>query len=202
MRPDMAEPCIKGMTMLAVVEDVRRLRDEGRISEAQLETRLEAQEIGWLDEKIQPALWYPVEGYRRLSELLLQVEGRGDPDYLVRRGAAAARRLIDSGMYAQLRHGEERMAEARSGGRAIDERDSRLMTTLAGSIFNFGSWRFRMEAGFSVIEAEGVEPMPEVSVLAARGLIGEIASHVRGEPVRVESERPEPGKVSFRYAGG
>lgn len=198
----MSEPSIKGMTLLAVVEDVKRLREEGRVSEAELESRLEAQELGWLDAKIQTALWYPIAGYQRLSEVLLHVEGRGNPSYLIKRGAAAARRLIDSGVYAQLRHADERREEQRAGGREIDEHDGRLMTTLASSIFNFGNWRFRMDGEHATIEGLDVEPMPEVSVLAAQGLIAEIASHARNRPVRVESSRPRPGHVRFRYIIG
>ncbi|MGH0031925.1 MAG: hypothetical protein ACQGVC_19215 [Myxococcota bacterium] len=195
----MTEPSIKGMTLMAVVEDVKRLRDDGRISDGQLTAALEPLELGWLEEKIQPALWYPIGGYERLTQLLLRSEGRGDPGYLVRRGETVARRLIESGMYAQLRHGDQRREEARAGGRPVDEHDGRLMTTLASSIFNFGAWRFRQEGDHAVIEGADVEPMPDVSVLAARGLIAAIASHVRDAPVEVTSERPERGRVLFRY---
>ena len=194
----MSQPCIKGMTLAGVVEDVKRLCEEGRISEEKL-TRLEAEELAWLDGKIQPALWYPIGGYTRLSELLLEVEGRGDPEYMVRRGAAAARRLFDAGVYAQLEHGERRRQEELAGGREFNEHDARLMTTLSGSIFNFGEWAFRLEGDEAVIEATHTAAMPEVSRLAAQGLIAQIVSRVRGAEIVVDSTRPEPDRVVFRF---
>lgn len=192
------EPCIKGMTLASVVEDVKRLRDEGRLSERHL-ARLEAEELGWLDQKIQPALWYPIGGYTRLSELLLEVEGRGNPEYMVRRGAAAAERLFDSGLYAQLKHGERRRAEELAGQGEFNEHDGRLMTTLSGAIFNFGRWIYRFEGDEVVIEATDSAAMPEVSRLAAKGLIGVIVSRVRGKQSRIECTRPEPDRVVFRF---
>lgn len=192
------EPCIKGMTLASVVEDVRRLRDEGRLSERHF-SRLEPQELGWLDEKIQPALWYPIGGYTRLSELLLEVEGHGDPQYMVRRGAAAAERLFDSGIYAQLRHGERRRAEELAGGGEFTEQDGRLMTTLSGAIFNFGRWTYRIDGDHAVIEASDSAAIPEVSRLAAKGLIGCIVARVRGAEFEIECTRPEPDRIVFRF---
>ena len=167
----MGQPCIKGITLHGVVEDVQKLRDTGRISAEELAERLELQELGWLTEGVQPALWYPIQGYARLTDILLQVEGDGDPEYIVRRGAAAAERLHASGLYAQLRHGDERRSEERAGGREFSDHDGRLMTTLSGSIFNFGSWRFRIEEEDVVIEATQSAAMPEVSRLAAWDLV-------------------------------
>ena len=194
----MSQPCIKGMTLAGVVEDVRRLCEEGRISEEKL-AGLEAEELAWLDEKIQSALWYSIGGYTRLTELLLEVEGRGDPDYMIRRGAAAADRLFDSGVYAQLLHGERRREEELAGGREFTEHDGRLMTTLSGSIFNFGEWALRLDGDEVVIEAADTAALPEVSRLAAQGLIARIVSRVRGAEITVESTRPEPDRVVFRF---
>jgi hypothetical protein len=187
------------MTLQAVVADVQILRDTGRISVEELAERLEPQELGWLTEGIQPALWYPIQGYARLSDILLQVEGAGNPEYIIRRGAAAAERLYASGLYAQLRHGDERRSEERAGGREFSEHDGRLMTTLSGSIFNFGSWRFRIEDEDVVIEVTQTAAMPEVSRLAAQGFIAHIVSRVRDTKTEVRSERPSPDNVVFRF---
>lgn len=196
----MTAPCIKGMTLFFVVEDVLRLREAGRIAESMLEAKLERTEIEWLDEKIQPALWYPIDGYRRLTELLLEVEGGGDPDYLVRRGTAAAERLFEAGLYAQLQHGETRGAEARAGGREFTEHDGRLMTTLSGSVLNFSRWRYRVEGDEAVIEVTEAAALPEVMRLAAMGMIGCIAGRVRSRKVHVRSERPTLDRVVFRFS--
>lgn len=198
----MTEPCIKGIALISVVDDVRRLRDESRISEGLLHARLEPLELHWLEEKIQAALWYPIAGYERLTRLLLEVEGHGDPDYVVRRGAAAAARLFEAGIYIQLQHGEQRGAEARTGGRAFDERDGKLMTTLSGSMFNFTRWSYRLEGDEVVIEVGDAAAFPEVSRLAAQGLIGYIASRVRDHEIEVRSDRPAPDRVVFRFPHG
>lgn len=196
----MTEPSIKGIALHSVIEDVRRLRDEGRIPETLLETRLEQKELEWIDQKVQPALWYPIDGYARLSQLLLEVEGRGDPGYIVRRGEAAAARLFDTGIYVQLQHGEQRGEEARSGGRAFNEHDGRMMTTLSGSMFNFTRWSYRVEGDETIIEVTDAAAFPEVSRLAAQGLISYIASRVRGQPTPVKSTRPDRDRVVFRFA--
>ena len=195
----MTEPSIKGIALQSVIEDVQRLRDEGRISDGLLETRLEPKELAWLDQKVQPALWYAIDGYARLTQLLLEVEGRGDPAYIVRRGEAAGARLFDSGIYVQLQHGEKRGAEARSGGRSFSEHDGRLMTTLSGSMFNFTRWSYRVENREAIIEVEDAEAFPEVSRLAAQGLIECITARVRGRKIEVKSERPTPDRVVFRF---
>jgi hypothetical protein len=197
----MAEPCIKGITLQSVVEDVQILRDTDRISEADLEKRLQSRELQWLRDGVQPSLWYPIDGYARLSEVLLEVEGRGDPEYLVRRGAAAAERLYASGLYAQLRFGEERASEERSGGREFSEKDGRLMTTLSGAVFNFGKWSYRLDGDDIVIEVSGAAAMPEVSRLAAQGFIGHIASRVRDTRIEVQSARPAQDQIVFRFEG-
>ena len=90
----MPAPSIKGTAFQSVAEDVRRLAASGRVSREALEARLEADDLRLLDEKVAPGLWYPLSTYRRLTEVLLEVEGRGDPAYVVRRGARAAERLF------------------------------------------------------------------------------------------------------------
>jgi hypothetical protein len=195
----MAEPCIKGITLQSVVEDVRLLRDSARISQEELAARLQERELAWLRDGVQPSLWYSIEGYTRLSELLLEVEGRGDPEYLVRRGAAAAERLYASGLYAQLRHGEERRSEERAGGREFSEKDGRLMTTLSGAVFNFGKWSYREDGDDIVIEVTNAAAMPEVSRLAAHGFIAHIASRVRDAKIEVRSSRPALDHIVFRF---
>src|SRR5687768_11501021 len=103
-------PSIKGSALSSVVEDVRALRDTGRLSAERLESSLAPEHLALLDDKVQAALWYPIDAYRRLTELLLEVSGRGDPQYVVDRGQRAAQRLWESGLYVQLQHGEEKAA--------------------------------------------------------------------------------------------
>jgi hypothetical protein len=192
-------PSIKGSALSSVVEDVRALRDSGRIAPDRLEAILEAADLALLEAKIQPALWYPIESYARLTELLLDVAGRGDPQYVADRGARAAQRLWESGLYVQLQHGEEKAAKARRSGGVMSDRDARVITTLSGAIFNFTRWTYRVEEPHAVIEVSEAADLPEMSVLAARGFLEYVVSRLRREQTAVEAQRAAPDRVEFRF---
>jgi len=194
-----SEPSIKGSALSSVVEDVRALRDSGRISADRLEMRLEADDLALLEAKIQPALWYPIRCYARLTELLLEVAGRGDRQYIVDRGARAAQRLWESGLYVQLQHGEEKAAKARRIGGVMTERDARMITTLSGAIFNFTRWSYRLEESNALIEVRDAADWPEVSVLAARGFLEYVVSRLRRDETTVEAKRVARDHVQFRF---
>ena len=195
-----SQPCIKGSALSSVVEDVRALCDSGRITIDRLEAALEASDIALLEAKIQPALWYPIESYERLTRLLLDVVGRGDPQYVADRGARAAQRLWESGLYVQLQHGEEKAAKARRVGGAMTERDARMITTLSGAIFNFTRWSYRTGEPDAVIEVSEATDWPEVSVWAARGFLEYVVSRLRRVETRVEAVRVAPDRVEFRFS--
>jgi len=192
-------PSIKGSALSSVVEDVRALRDSGRISADRLEASLEAHDLALLETKIQPALWYPIQSYTRLTRLLLEVAGRGDPQYVVDRGARAAQRLWESGLYVQLEHGEEKAAKARRAGGALTERDAKMITTLSGAIFNFTRWAYRAGPPEAMIEVSEASEWPEVSVWAARGFLEYVVSRLRRVETRVEAERVARDRVEFRF---
>ena len=197
-----SEPCIKGSALSSVVEDVRALCDSGRISAERLEAALEAADVALLESKIQPALWYPIQSYARLTKLLLDVAGRGDPQYIADRGARAAQRLWESGLYVQLQHGEEKAAKARRTGGAFTERDARMITTLSGAIFNFTRWTYRAGEVDSVIEVSEAADWPEVSMWAARGFLQYVVSRLRRTETRVEAKRVARDRIEFRFRAG
>lgn len=197
----MDAPAIKGSAIQALVEDVRRLVESGRLPRETLEARLGAEDLALLEQKILPALWYPIGAYERLARLLLEVEGGGRCEYLVRRGARAAERLFESGLYQQLRRGEERARQLRNNGEAWSEWDGNLMASLAGAIFSFTRWCFRVDPdddGFFRIEATEAEQLPEEARHAAQGFIQYVASRLGGAPTRVTSERIGRDVVVFR----
>jgi hypothetical protein len=195
-------PSIKGSALSSLVEDVRALRDTGRVTTDRLELSLAPDDLALLDGKIQAALWYPIDAYRRLTELLLDVAGNGDPQYIVDRGQRAARRLWESGLYVQLQHGEEKAAKARRTGAAFTERDARVITTLSGAIFNFTRWSYRIEPDAAVIEVREAECFPEVSMLAARGFLEYVVGRLRRVETRVTAMRIAPDCVQFRFEVG
>ena len=186
--------------MAAVIEDVQKLRDSGHLGEEQLEARLEPADLALLGKQVQAALWYPIGSYRRLSELLLDVEGHGHPDYLVDRGARAAERIWEAGLYIQLEHGEEKAEQARAQGGVMSERDSRLITSMSGAIFNFSRWTYRSEQSEGVILVTDAAALPDVSVHAARGFLEYVIGRLRRQDTPVRAERTAPDRVEFRFA--
>jgi len=192
-------PSIKGSALSSVVEDVRALRDSGRVSTDRLEASLAAVDLALLDDKVQPALWYPIRSYARLTELLLDVVGGGDPQYVVDRGARAAQRIWDSGLYVQLQLGEEKAQRARRSGGAMSLRDARVITTLSGALFNFTVWKYRVEGNEGVIAVSEAADLPEVSVWASRGFLEYVASRLSRVETTVAATRVAPDLVEFRF---
>ncbi len=174
--------CIKGTAISTVVEDVKRLVDEGHISREDLEFRLEASDLALLEAKIEPISWYDIDAYRRMMELLRDLEGAGDPDYWFRRGAKSAAHLIELGFYHQMEYlkrlevsntmdPEEKL---RAWGR-----DLRLLVTLSGSLINFGEWQAVLDPDQPDryrIEICGVTGVPEPFWQAAEGFLCEMMS--------------------------
>ena len=196
----MAVPSIKGTAFQSVVDDLRGLIDAGRLPRAELEVRLEAEDLRLLEEKVLPGLWYPLTSYRRLTELLMRIEGGGRIDYVVARGARAAERLFAGGLYQQLVRGDEIGASKRAKSERWTEHEANLMTSLASAIFNVSRWRFVADPaapGTSRIEVSEAKALPEVSRWAAQGFVEYTSSRLAGVPTRVTSERPDPDRIVF-----
>lgn len=187
----MSEPAVKGTIFQGVIDDLRRLRDSGRISPEKLEERLHAAELELLDTKVYPSSWYPMESYARITDLLSELEGGNAHDYFRRRGAANARRLIDAGLYSQLDFLKrwEKAIEGREDHNldAVTEsfmRSLRLVSSLSGSIYNSGTWtverdpdreaRVRIEIRDAAAYSEGMR-------YAIEGFLNECVLAVRAE---------------------
>ena len=191
----MPEPRIKGSAIGQLVEDVRRLRDAGRIEADELSVRLDPAALELLERKPQPALWYPIESYQRLTDVLWELEGRRSPDYLRRRGAATAERLIQAGLYAQL-SALERSAQ----GVAEYLKLTRRVATLMGAIYDFA----RITVGVDprqprriVLEVDDGGYFSEAIRLVIEGFFTRIARE-RGLAHQWVSERTGATTVLFR----
>jgi len=66
----MLEPAIKGSIVKGAMDDLTRLRAEGRIQDSTLEARITSTELDILDWDINPAVWYPIPLYDKLLRLL------------------------------------------------------------------------------------------------------------------------------------
>ena len=196
----MAIASIKGAALHALATDGAGLLRSGRLSREALEARLEAEDLRVLDDKVLPGSWYPLACYRRMTELLWEIEGHRDPAYLLARGARTAERLFEAGIYQQLRRGEEIGTQKRERNEGWSASDGNLLTSLAGAIFNVSRWRFCNEPddpSVNRIEVSEAGELPDVSRLAAQGFIEYAATRIAGAPVRVASERPSPDRIVF-----
>ena len=191
-----AIPSIKGTGIAQAVLDVQRLLAEGRITREQLEVRLEAEDVALLDTKIQAAQWYPNACHRRLTELLRDVEGGGREDYVIGRGAHTAERLLEAGLYSQVRYADETQA----GSMRELTRAARLMLTLSGALYSFGRWTLRIdpaEPRALYVDVSDAQHLSEMNRLTAHGFIDQLNTRLCDYPIRVESWRDGPDAVRF-----
>jgi hypothetical protein len=191
----MREPAIKGTVMVNLVADVIALRDDGRISADELAVRLERQDLEILEAKLMPSTWYPIASYRRLTELLLEKEG-GDEEYLRLRGARSAQRLLEAGLYEQMR-------KLRPGGSttlADVERSVRNLVVMSQTILNFGQGRVFPDPDHGrrvIIEICEAADYPEVLRFTSEGFYNACAQ-AAGRRYRWRSSRPEPDRIVMR----
>jgi len=201
----MSVPSIKGSTFQGVIDDLHAAIAQGSISADQAEARLDRAEVPYLDPemKTNPASWYPIDSYRRMVELLLDVVGHGDRGYLIGRGERAAIRLRDAGVYQQVEY-VGRINEAR-GGRAStpDElkRQLRLIVTLARSIYNFGEWDVEVDGDRLRVVVNDARALPDISVLTIEGFMNKMGEFSDSpKPIRWVGHRPSASRVEFSMA--
>ena len=180
---------VKGTAIESVVADVNRLVDAGGISRADLEVRLEADDLELLDQKLLPSAWYSLGSYGRLMQLLFETEGRRRIEYLVERGRRAAERIRNAGLYAQLSADRDRWGD----------RLGSMMVTIGPAMYRDTEWSFRLLAASGglrfEIEISVPESFPDVCRHATQGFIEFTAIHASGQNVRVSSERVGPTRI-------
>jgi hypothetical protein len=183
---------VKGTAIESVVADVNRLVEAGGISRAELEVRLEADDLELLEQKLLPSAWYSLGSYGRLMQLLFETEGRRRIEYLVERGRRAAERIRNAGLYAQLAADRDRWGD----------RLGAMMVTIGPAMYRDTEWSFRLlTAGGGLrfeIEISVPESFPDVCRHATQGFIEYTAAHASGQSVRVSSERVGPTRIMIR----
>lgn len=178
--------------MEAVVADVNRLVEDGRLSREELEVRLAAADLKILDSKVFPASWYPLDTYGRLSDLLMEAEGRGDPEYLVERGRRRAEALQATGIYSQL------SADRKQWG----DRIVAIMTSMGPAMFKDSEWSSELEAtGDELrfrIRVKVPAGFPEAGRFAAQGFISFLVEqNGKDRGIRVTSRRVSSTELEF-----
>jgi hypothetical protein len=201
------EPGIKGTLFAGVLDDLRRLIEEGRVTPETLEARLEPEDLQLLEVKVSPSTWYDIFAYHRLAEILCDAEGAGRDDYWYERGVRAARRLIEMGIYSQLEYlGRTRTSRARDPEARFEAfaKDMKRLMSLHASMLNFGEWSSVVDPDLGDryrVEIRGVAGIPDGIFRAAAGFFSELASQRSRQSSRLWLyERPEPDLVLFRMA--
>lgn len=190
--------------MSGIVESVAKLLARGEVSWEGLSKWLEPEDLALLEqEQITVSSWYDIRSYDRMNALLLEVEGEGDTEYFREQGRGTARRLLDSGLYAQLEYLHRVEAAREKDPQARFEafgRDLRLLNSLSGSILNFSRWRSQVDPDQGRryrIEVSDAYEMPESLCWRSDGFINGMAS-IHGHDDLWGWERPRPDLVIFR----
>jgi hypothetical protein len=204
----MAEPAIKGSIFKGATDDLARLREEGQVSEAQLDARLTPEDLNLLEAEISPAAWYPMESYARLLQLLGDMEGGGKDSYFIERGRASARRLMGTGFYQQLAFLSRWEQSDEWDGTDVSPliagyaRNLRMVISLASAIYNVGDWAVEADPehpGRVQIAVRKAIPYSEPMRLAIEGFFDECALATREDLGHLHvSERPAPDLILFR----
>ena len=194
----MAESSVKGLLLGGIAAGVRRLRDEGRISELDLEARLDAKAIELLDQKIEPNTWYPVRPYSQLLDLMWNVEGDGDPEYMRQKGARSAQKLFDSGRYQQLEY-SERSEKPKTRQEAI--RQGQLIGSVLPAFWNFIEMQIDIDPedqNCMRLIFNNASEFPEANRYSSEGFMAYIGERSGGSG-ELTSLRSRPDQIIFRF---
>lgn len=191
---------VRGILLAGAVSLVRKAIREGDLLREHVEARLEGPDHAFLDEKVDPAEWYPVVTLGHYLDVLADLAGGDRREALMALGRDAADMTAHSGEYGQL---------ARD--RTVSERPSevlrygRLVTTVITHFYDFS----RMSFGPHPAEPEAfqidwydVGDLPESNRLCAEGFIDRVAEYASAMPLAVASDRPSPDhiEVTIRQA--
>lgn len=196
----MAEPSVKGLLLGGVVANLRRLAERGAVSEDALEARLGVRALELLREKVDPACWYPIEGYRELVDLLWELEGRRDPAFMREKGRDWARRLYDAQRYQQLEYADTRIGQLRSADEAV--RQGRLIASLIQTFWNFVEPQVDLDPDHPdtlrlTLSGTLASLFPEANRYTTEGFLNHMVERGGGSH-QATSERPTPERIVFR----
>jgi hypothetical protein len=196
-------PSVKGSVLKLDVEAVLKLVSGGKISRDDLQRRLQPEDLEVLDHPVRLIAWYDIRITTRLLHLLLDIEGKGNTDYLLRHGANAAQRLLQGGLYQQLEYlkrmqlGGQNSAHTRY---LLFGRDLRLLTTLSASIYNFGRWQAKPDSEHEdryIIEVLEASAFPDALCWTTEGFINRMADR-HGDPDLWHWTRVRPDRIVYR----
>lgn len=193
----MEGPAIKGLGIENLVADLARCLEEKEAVPEEIEARLEPVDLALLREKVVASRWYPMEQYERLCRVLYDLVGEGATveEFQCERGVAAAERLIQLGVYAQLDHTD--------GQGMTDEallHEAKLRASLIGAMLNCGTAHADFDPdppGLIRIEIREASGIPDLLAHTIAGFIGRCGEHIRGAGLTWHVERIAPDVLRF-----
>jgi hypothetical protein len=183
-------PSIKMTGFQSAADDLVCLVGAGRISRANVEARLRAEDLPFLHKKLAATTWVPIDTYARLVDVLVEVEANGPADvYLHSRGTRAGQRLHKAGVYRQFEASTETWGN----------RVGKIVITMAAVLYNFTKWTFEVgsEHGVWQIKVDEAAAFPEVARFTTQGFIEYTSRAVSGGNEVVRSDRPTPDRIVF-----
>ncbi|HEY8121023.1 MAG TPA: hypothetical protein VII78_06860 [Myxococcota bacterium] len=189
------EPSAKGSVVSGVVASLRSSRKRGHISAEQLAARLSGPALSLLEEKIEAGRWYPMSAFQDLVDCEWELAGR-DPEYARESGARSADRMSNAGIYQQLEYAK-RVDRAQSRDALV--RQTKLITTVTGTLYSFLSLSVRVSADGGLLEIvyANAAQFPEALRYSTEGFMNRI-NEQQGSGRRWTSERTKPGEIVFR----
>jgi hypothetical protein len=185
-------PSIKATGFQSAADDLIRLIDAGRVSRAEVEARLRADDLRYLDKQLAATTWVPIDIYARVVEILIEIEANGPREvYLHGRGIRSAQRLHKAGLYRQFEASTE----------VWGNRVGKIVTTMAAVLYNFTKWTFEAgSGGIGVwqITVDEARDFPEVARFTTQGFIEYTSRAVSSGNEVVRSERATPGRIVYR----
>ena len=185
----MQQPSIKGAAFFGTVARLQACLESEQVTEEQVELRLEAQDLRFLDEKIEPSLWYPIASAGRIDELVVELSGREREEFFVACGLEEVNSVFSRGIFETLIEGARKM-EARA---------PEALTHLASLGFNFGRWTCEEVSPTKlIVQGQEVAPLPESIRYTVQGIILGLARKLRGVGDEISSQRLRPDVITYR----
>lgn len=190
---------VKGIFVAGAVASVRKAIRDGRIGREQVELRLDPQDAPFLDEKVDPTFWYPVQTLGHFLDVLAELHGGDTESALVEIGRLAADMAARTGRYAQLD------PSRRAGDSPVEVlRHGRLVTSVITAFYDFSRMSFGPDPedpeAFQ-IDWYDVAELPESNRFCAQGFIERIAHYAAGGELVVTSQRPSDDHIVFTLRG-
>jgi hypothetical protein len=195
-----AKPCIKGIAIRSLLVDVGSALAQGRVTDAQVSRYLTDDDRALIRDSVLDSTWCPIASYRRMTELLREVDGSSNNEYVRKRGAAAAQRLISLGVHQQV---TSLGSTGRTDNREQALHNLKLTATLWNSFFNFGEWTVFEDA--QNLERYGLQvrnaaAMPDVGWHAVQGFIERLSEESTHMPAELRKEVSPDGVIRLIYA--